>query len=159
MTDAKKRGRPSSFRPEYIEQARKLCLLGATNPELANFFGVATSTVDKWIKEDEDFSGAVKSGRLIADSEVACKLYERAVGAEWEEEQVFKVRIDHHIEEVQKVTVKRAAPPDTAAAFIWLKNRQPKKWRDKSAPEDDEAPPPVKVVVNVIDASIPDAES
>ena len=22
-------------------------------------------------------------------------------------------------------------PPDTAAAFIWLKNRQPDRWRDK----------------------------
>ena len=22
-------------------------------------------------------------------------------------------------------------PPDTAAAFIWLKNRQPHRWRDK----------------------------
>ena len=30
----------------------------------------------------------------------------------------------------RKVTVKRM-PPDTAAAFIWLKNRRPKEWRDR----------------------------
>lgn len=31
-------GRPTKYRPEFAEQARKLCLLGATDKELADFF-------------------------------------------------------------------------------------------------------------------------
>ena len=29
------------------------------------------------------------------------------------------------------ITYTEHFPPDTAAAFIWLKNRQPHRWRDK----------------------------
>jgi hypothetical protein len=32
-----KRGRPSTFKPEYVEQAKKLCLLGATDEDIADF--------------------------------------------------------------------------------------------------------------------------
>ena len=56
------RGRPSSFKLEYIDLARKFCLLGATNADLARAFDVAVSTIDKWIAENPDFSGAVKEG-------------------------------------------------------------------------------------------------
>ena len=30
-------GRPSKFKPEFIEQAEKLCKLGATDLEMADF--------------------------------------------------------------------------------------------------------------------------
>jgi hypothetical protein len=36
-------GRPSSFKPEYCQQATELCLSGATDAELANTFDVAVS--------------------------------------------------------------------------------------------------------------------
>ena len=42
---------------------------------------------------------------------------------------------------VRKIT--REIPPDTAAAFIWLKNRRPDKWRDKheeDLKDNDERP-------------------
>jgi hypothetical protein len=39
-------GRPTLYKPEYAEQARKLCQLGATNPNLADFFNVSRRTTD-----------------------------------------------------------------------------------------------------------------
>ena len=36
----KSRGRKSEYREEYAEQALKLCLLGATDKEIAEFFSV-----------------------------------------------------------------------------------------------------------------------
>lgn len=42
------RGRPSSYQPEYAEQARKLCLLGATDQEIADFFDREFSE-DDWL--------------------------------------------------------------------------------------------------------------
>ncbi len=69
-----KRGRPTVYRGEYVEQARKLCLLGATNEDLAGFFEVVVSTIDKWIAEKPEFSGAIKEGREIADARVGERL-------------------------------------------------------------------------------------
>ena len=121
-----KEGRPTDYRKEYAEQAYKLCLLGATNDELADFFDVATSTIHYWRNNFPQFSDAIKRGKEKADAEVAQSLYRRALGYSHEEEKVF----NNNGEIVTHITNKHY-PPDTAAAFIWLKNRQPNKWRDK----------------------------
>lgn len=41
-------GRPTSFKPEYVEQARKLAFLGATDREVAEFFEMFPSE-DDWL--------------------------------------------------------------------------------------------------------------
>lgn len=119
-------GRPTDYREEYAEQAEKLCKLGAIDKELAEFFDVAESTINLWKQEHPKFSESIKAGKEIADAEVASKLYHRAVGYE---------HPDSHVSMYQgAVTItpltKHYAPDPTAAIF-WLKNRQPKRWRDK----------------------------
>lgn len=123
-------GRPSLYREEYAEQAYKLCLLGATNKELAAFFGVAGSTVDLWLCTYEQFSGAIKEGREQADSNVAKSLYQRAMGFTWTETKMGKDANGNHVE----VSVRRRVPPDTVACIFWLKNRTARSehpWKDK----------------------------
>jgi hypothetical protein len=122
----KRRGRPTAYKAEYVEQAHKFCLLGADNARLAQLFGVAVPTIDKWIKEKPDFSCAVKEGRDIADANVGKSLYQRALGYEHKEEKIFL----HEGQPVVVETVKHY-PPDTRAAEFWLKNRQRDKWREK----------------------------
>ena len=39
-------GRPSKYRPEYAEQAGKLALLGLTDKQLGDFFGVDERTIE-----------------------------------------------------------------------------------------------------------------
>lgn len=119
-------GRPSSYRPEYAEQAYKFCLLGANNSKLAQLFDVADSTIDLWIKDIPEFSGAVKSGREVADAEIAHSLFHRAKGYSHPEDDIKVVQGAITI----TPTVKHY-PPDTGAAVLWLKNRQGDKWRDK----------------------------
>ncbi|MFJ7312533.1 terminase [Pseudomonas sp. NPDC098747] len=119
-------GRPTKYRAEFAEQARKLCLLGATDEELADFFGVAISTINKWKLDHSEFSESIKKGKLVADSEVASKLFHRATGYDHPEVDIRV--IDNHIVQTKLV---RYYPPDTAAAIFWLKNRQKDKWRDK----------------------------
>jgi len=158
-----KAGRPTLFKDEYAEQARKLCLLGLTDIELADFFGVNPDTIYEWRKVYPIFSEATRAGKLKADAEVADKLHQRAVGAEWIEDQAFKIKTVKYAEngrkieeweEVQVVQVRKAAPPDTPAISLWLRNRQPAKWRDKPDAADDQAEiAPVRVVVNVVDAT------
>jgi hypothetical protein len=119
-------GRPTKYRKEYNEQTYKLCLLGATDKDLADFFHVTESTINKWKIDHPEFSESIQRGKIKADSEVAESLYKRAIGYSHPEDKIFQYEGDPVI-----VPTVKHYPPDTAAAFIWLKNRQSGKWRDK----------------------------
>ncbi|HGJ5860612.1 MAG TPA: terminase [Arsenophonus nasoniae] len=121
------------YKHEYAEQARKLCLLGATDPELADFFEVAVSTIKKWRKDFPEFSAAIKKGKDIADAEVAHSLFNRAKGINVTEN---KTRIDGD-KEIKEITEK-FIPPDPTAIIFWLKNRQRDKWGDKKENHNDD---------------------
>ena len=71
---APKAGRPSLYREEYAEQAYKLCLLGATDKELADFFGVVETTVNNWKKDHAAFLESITRVKMAADADVAEKL-------------------------------------------------------------------------------------
>lgn len=118
--------RPTKYKEEYNEQAYKLCLLGATDTELANFFEVSEQTLNTWKKDHPEFLESIKRGKSIADANVASKLYHRAIGYQHPEDKIF----NNNGEEMIVPTIKHYAPDPTAAIF-WLKNRQPAKWRDK----------------------------
>lgn len=126
---AKRRaGRPSSYRPEYAAQAVKLCMVGATNDELARSFGVAASTVDLWIRDNAEFSGSVKNGREYADANVAASLYRRAIGYS---HKAVKIFADVKTGQEKIVEYVEYYPPDSTACIFWLKNRRKEEWRDK----------------------------
>lgn len=116
-------GRPTKYKKAYAKQAYMLCLLGATDIELANFFEVTKSTINEWKLNHPEFSDSLKRGKMQADAEVADKLYQRAKGYEHKEDVIFQYRGDPVI-----VKTTKHYPPDTGAAMAWLKNRQPKKW-------------------------------
>lgn len=117
----------SKYKAEYDNQAYKLCLLGATDKELANFFNVCEDTIYEWKKVHPSFSEALKNGKEVADAEIASKLYHRAKGYDCPE--VITATHAGQITDTMEVT--KHYPPDTTAAIFWLKNRQRGKWRDK----------------------------
>lgn len=117
----------SSFKPEYAEQARKLCLLlGAEDQELARFFGVPIDTLGEWLVAVPEFAIAVHAGRTLADAEVADRLWRRAVGYSHQ-----AVRIFSHQGNALEVPYTEHFPPDTSACLFWLKSRQPDRWRER----------------------------
>lgn len=118
-------GRPKSFKPEYVEQAKKLCLLGATDMDLADFFQVHVATLKRWKNEYPEFNDALKLGKEVPDRLVERSLYNRAVGYTYESEKVFQYQ-----GEVVRAPVREHVPPDTTAQIFWLKNRRPDLWRD-----------------------------
>jgi len=109
-------GRPTKYDKKYCEQVTKLCLLGATNQEIADFFGINVDTYHRWVETHKEFSDAVQAGKIIADANVAKSLYQRAVGASHPEEKVTK--------DGDVIEVTRHYPPETGAANLWLKNRR-----------------------------------
>lgn len=119
-------GRPTDYRLEYDEQAYKLALLGLNNEEIATFFEVTDRTIYNWIDSIPSFKKWLNKGRIEADTDVARALYHRAVGYNHP-----AVKIMQYDGVPITVDYTEHYPPDTGAATLWLKNRQPEKWRDK----------------------------
>lgn len=84
---------------------------GKTDKQVARIVGVCEKTVNNWKGKHPRFLQSLKESKQIADDLVEASLFNRATGA------------DGH-------------RPDTTAQIFWLKNRQPKQWREKSAEKD-----------------------
>lgn len=119
-------GRPSKYKDEFTEQAYKLCLLGATDKDMADFFNVDEATINRWKQSNEEFCKSLKEGKQQADSVIASKLFHRAFGYSHPEDKIFNANGQPLV-----VPTVKHYPPDTTAAIFWLKNRQPAMWRDK----------------------------
>ena len=119
-------GRPSKYIEEYAEQARKLCKLGATDPDLAEFFKVHLSTIWEWSTSHEAFSDAIRIGMNQANDCVDRSLYMKARGYFLDGVKVMtvdKAVVEHPIREYY--------PPDTTAIMWWQRNRRPDLWRER----------------------------
>lgn len=119
-------GRPTVYRKEYVETAKLMCRLGATEIELADEFGVTCQTIRNWNRRYPEFFSAQKLGKAEADQRVTKSLYHRAVGYTFN-----SVKVAHHNGDPVKIPYREHMPPDTAACIFWLKNRRPDLWRDK----------------------------
>ncbi len=135
----RKPGRPTLYQDHFAQEAHQIALLGLTDAEMAQHFDVAGDTIAEWKKVHPEFSEALKRGKVVADTNVADSLYQRAQGYEWDEEVPIKVKEviyenGKRVRETETVvmkTVHRVVPPDTTACIFWLKNRKPDQWREK----------------------------
>ena len=118
--------RPTLFKQSYVEQARKLAQLGATDREIASFFEVTEQTINNWKLSHPEFFESLKVGKEMADERVVQSLYRRALGYSYDavkifmpagkDEPVYAPYVEHN-------------PPDTSAMIFWLKNRRSSEWR------------------------------
>jgi len=123
-------GAPSKYKPEFAKQAFRLCLMGAIDTDLADFFEVTEPTINTWKKDHVEFSLALKKGKQVADGKVAHKLYQRATGYSHPDIDIKVIE-----NKIVKTDLIKHYPPDTTAGIFWLKNRQKDKWRDKQTVE------------------------
>lgn len=121
-------GRPSDYSEDHAAQAGKLCALGATDQEIADFFEVDVRTIYRWKHTHPEFCQALNMGKDVADERVERSLYQRAIGYEQDEVKIF---MPAQAEEPVYAPFRAKIAPDTAAAIFWLKNRRRDQWRDK----------------------------
>lgn len=121
-------GRPTEYQDAYVDQVFKLALLGAKETEVADFFGVSQQTITTWKSAHPEFLAAMRDGKEKADTEIASSLYHRAKGYSHEAVKIF---MPAGASEPVYAPYTEHFPPDTAAASLWLRNRQPRRWRDK----------------------------
>lgn len=125
-----KGGRPSKYQDSYARQAERLCRLGATDKDLAEFFEVEESTINNWKKDYPQFLESLKNGKTEADDLVEKSLFQRARGYEHE-----AVKIFNHEGVPLVVPYTEHYPPDATSCIFWLKNRRPGEWRDRQEHE------------------------
>src|SRR5262249_60328242 len=113
-----KRGPKPKYDPVFAGHARRLCMMGATMQELADYFGVARCTIATWSAQYPDFGRAVAEGRLAADSVIAERLYDKAKGCEVEAERL--VQIDGGGGPGRRPSGMAAGPP---ARHVWPAHR------------------------------------
>jgi hypothetical protein len=142
-------GRPSKYKEEYAEVAKKLSMLGHTDKELARFFDTTEQTINSWKQTYPEFLESLKEGKDIADAKVAESLFKRATGYDHPETKFFVVNTGDYQQRVEQIEVVKHYPPDPTSMIFWLKNRQPKTWRDKV--DHEGASPDINITVSGID--------
>lgn len=96
---------------EYENWADKLELVkgwardGLTDEQIANNMNIGVTTLYQYKKDYPEFAKALKKGKAVVDYEVENALLQQALQG------------------------------NTTAQIFWLKNRRPKKWRDKTSQE------------------------
>ncbi len=129
-TTKKTRGRRTLYKPEMNELVERLAMLGLKDTELAHALKITERTLNRWKIAHPEFCQSLKNGREEADGMVARALFHRAIGYSHPEDKIFQFEGSPVI-----VPTIKHYPPDTAAAFIWLKNRRPDLWSDKPQAE------------------------
>ena len=127
-------GRPTGYRKEYADQARKLCLLlGAEDKHLAEIFDVSERTVNRWKKAHPEFCQSIRDGKLAADMIVVSRLYDRAVGMS-----IVKTHFSTYQGDVTAIEYLEQIPPDVKAQSFWLRNRQGDHWKEVFARAEED---------------------
>lgn len=125
-------GRDSLYDASMNEQARKLALLGLTDAEMAEFFGVTERTLNNWKIQFPAFFHSITDGKVVADANVAESLYKRATG---EVVLIEKAYRNKQTGDVQVVKLSSFIPGDPTAQRLWLTNRRRRDWVDKQTTE------------------------
>lgn len=122
---------PIEYDPEtHPAMAGTAAAEGKINREIADDLGISVGTLWKWTQQYPELLSAIKTGKKLADQEIERSLYRRALGYDTTEEKGLVVGNGPYAH-VEVVNIKRHVPADTTSMIFWLKNRNPKEWRDK----------------------------
>jgi DNA-binding XRE family transcriptional regulator len=139
-------GRPTKF-TDYIQcKIQRLAPLGLTNKQLAAAIDVTETTLYNWQLEHKAFFEELTRSKRNANKIVAASMYQAAIGFSVEEDKIFCT--DGKVTTVRTI---KNYPPDMKAVALWLKNREPDKWRDKIDHEHTgEGGGPIKTSIEVV---------
>lgn len=109
-------------------QIEKLCMIGATDAEIAMFFDITPQVLIGWRIASPAVASALKIGKVPSDQRVERSLFDRAVGCE---RPMVKVFFNPRTGQVVEHQYMEKYPPDPLSCIFWLKNRKPDFWRER----------------------------
>jgi len=137
------------YQDSFCARAERLCSRhGFTRDDLAAAFGAHPATINAWMRRYPAFAEAVQKGKDVFDCGVAVgSLLRRVTGYNLIEETrelrpTGEIEFDFLTGEEKPVMalvpvkqVTKHLPPDVGAIKMWLVNRAPDRWKEKSAVE------------------------
>ena len=132
--------REHKWKKEYIRQVFFMSLLGATDPQIAQTFGIGLSTLEYWKRTKPEFLESMQKGKMQADAKVVHSLYLAAIGYSHPDQIVLsnkikkfneKGKVTEEYTEPLIVNTIKSYPPNVTAAVKWLQARQPDVWGKK----------------------------
>lgn len=99
---------------------------GLTDQQISEKVGINPATLYDWKKKYPEISESLKRGKEVVDIEVENALFKRAIGYRYKE-----IKTEETADGEKVTTTIKEVIPDVTAQIFWLKNRCPKKWRDK----------------------------
>lgn len=125
MAEKNKLGKKSRWKEieEKLPLIKGWARRGLTDKQICSNLNLGVSTFCKYKLEHKELVETLKEGKEPADIAVENALYKRAIGYYYDE-------VTESEKDGRKV-VRKHVVPDTTAQIYWLKNRQPKYWRDR----------------------------
>jgi hypothetical protein len=117
---------------EFLEAVRYYASLGYTDRQLAKHFHMSVHNVAYLVDNNVDFREAVLSGRDEINMQVEMSFARLAKGYKYPDIELY-----YYKGEVIQVPVKKTQHPNAYAAYKWLVNRCPERWKDKKTIEGD----------------------
>lgn len=131
---------PAKYK-KWLEEDN-LILLGAwardglTDEQIAHNMGISRSTLGEWKKKYSVISDTLSKNKEVVDLQVESAMLKSALGYEYVEEQLIKIKDKPGTESIKIRRLKKYAKPDVRAQMNWLMNRNPDKWRLKRYPKE-----------------------
>lgn len=130
--EAAQQGRECAYTGEpHDNLVRSMRMCGCTRDQVSAVLCIKKTTLDQWLAKFPSLLMAWHEGGDIADGMVASRLFQRAIGYDFEAEKIFCNKDG----DVTRVTYTEHVPPDIGAATVWLTNRQHRLWKNRRANE------------------------
>lgn len=116
--------------PEGLLQLEAWARDGLTDEQIASNMGIGVRTLYEYKQRYPHILQALKRGKEVVDIQVENALLKRALGYQYKEVKTEEYETENGPVKRTTTTIKEVVP-DTTAQIFWLKNRSPKKWREK----------------------------
>jgi hypothetical protein len=118
------KGRTSLYKPDYADQAQKLCAMaGFTDQRLAEWFEVTERTINSWKLKHVEFASALRAGKAETDDLVERSTVSHITGYYIDVEELDRLG--------QKHTLKKWISGNAHAGIKWLAARRPEEFREQ----------------------------
>ena len=137
----------TKYSEDFPRRAEGYARDGLIDEQMAAKLGISKQTFYDYQKRYPDFLDAIKRGKAPVDDDVESALLKSALG--WDYEEVHTEIREVNGKQYKTIKkVKRIVPPSNTAQIFWLKNRRPKKWRDK---QDLNITDDIELTVTIVD--------
>ena len=145
--------RKTKYEDDFPARAEDYARQGMIDKEIAKKLGISEKLFYDYQMRYLQFLQAIKRGKAPVDFEVENILLKKVRGFEYDETHIEYKDLPVKGKDKPKPTavkmIKKLVIPSDTAIIFWLKNRRPKKWRDKQGIEisgEDEEPIKIEFV-------------